>query len=126
MFQRITEKYLNQLTAEYNQKYDLKSNQKGFLKICPSNGYYQLHQILKNNSTAVNQLTSGTPKEIYDYILYKLESPKISIDELKQKVKNGTYTYDDFLNMDHTDLVDLVWKSQALNEIEYYLEKEGK
>lgn len=108
--QRITEKYLNQLADEYNQKYNLKPKQKGYIYINPVYGYYQLHQICQNGTDGVNNLESGTPKEIYNYILYRLDPPeKLTIEELKEKIVSGNYTKDDFYLVKYNDFIDLIY-----------------
>lgn len=66
---RITAKFLEPIINLINQNNHLIYNQKGFLRLNMANGYYQLYEICKNNSSAVNQLTSGSTKDIYDYLI---------------------------------------------------------
>lgn len=66
---KITMKFLENIIENINRDNNLTYKQKGFLRLNTANGYYQLYEICKENSTAVNQLTSGSTKEIYNYLI---------------------------------------------------------
>jgi hypothetical protein len=65
---RVTFSDLCRMADRINSKRNKTEEQKGYISINSSYGYYQVHSIVCADSSAVKELYSGTTREVHAFL----------------------------------------------------------